>query len=120
MSLDFLSGLLLAAVAVAGLAYIVREWFGLALPRLPAGQRAGPAPAADTNAHLIGARGQIVEAREETGEMRVRIGMERWSARLRPPASTLLPVGTEVEVKAVDGFVLEVAAKPAAAADSVS
>ena len=109
MSLDFLSGLLLALVAIFAIAYVVKEWFGLELPKLSA-ERApqDTDPTAGVNAHLIGAIGRVVEAAGETGEMRVKIGMERWRARLRAPAGAPPPVGTEIEVTAVDGLVLEV------------
>jgi len=107
MSLDFLSGLLLAAVVVFGLGLILKEWFGARLPTFGPRERRAEPPAG-ANAHLIGAIGRVVEAGGASGEMRVRIGMERWSARLRAPADAPLPVGTEVEVKAVDGLVVEV------------
>ena len=104
MSLDFLSGLLLALVTVLGLAFILKEWFGVKIPTLA--QRRSEPPAG-ANAHLIGSVGRIVDTGERDGELRVRIGMERWRARLRS-GGTAPPVGTEVEVTAVDGFVLEV------------
>lgn len=113
MSFDFLSGLLLATVVVFALVYVAKEWFGLVVGTSVTERRA--APPRGVNAHLIGATGRIVDTREETGEMRVRIGIERWSARLPLPAGAILPIGTEVEVKAVDGFVLEVAEKSATA-----
>ena len=108
MSLDFLSGLLLAAVAVAALVYVVKEWFGLDMPKLLAERSADADPTAGVNAHLIGATGRVVEAGGETGELRVKIGMERWRARLRAPADVLPAVGAEIEVTGVDGLMLEV------------
>ena len=109
MSLDFFSGLLLAAVAIFAIAYVVKEWFGLQLPNFSTERAPENAdPTAGVNAHLIGASGRVVEAAGETGEMRVKIGMERWRARLRAPTNAPPPVGTEIEVTAVDGLVLEV------------
>lgn len=49
--------------------------------------------------------------------MRVRVGMETWRAR-SADASRALPVGTEVEIRAADGLVLEVAPRPAEAEQS--
>ncbi|HEX6999501.1 MAG TPA: NfeD family protein [Gammaproteobacteria bacterium] len=115
MSLDFLSGLALAVVVVLGVGYIVKEWFGVEISALAARRR--PEPPAGANAHLIGAVARVVETGENSGEMRVRVGMERWSARLRSPGGAVPPVGTEVEVKAVDGFVLEVAERAPSATE---
>jgi len=115
MSLDFLSGLLLAVVVVGGVAYMLKEWFASSGAASADRERTGRPPAG-ANAHLIGAIGRVVEVEPGTGEIRVRIGAERWKARLASSGAAPPPVGAEVEVKAVDGLVLEVIEKAPAAA----
>jgi len=127
MDADLISGLLLAAVVLAGGGYLVHVVFGESIaaflaerrarpapakPERPASARGKPAPGA--NDHLIGAVGRVVDDGGRSGEMRVRVGMERWSARLPSSDERKLPVGTEVEVKLVAGRVLEVEEKAAA------
>jgi membrane protein implicated in regulation of membrane protease activity len=112
MSLDLFSGLVLAAVLLFGIGYVAKQLLGHSVASFLAEYRAQPEPHADR--HLVGAVGRVVDDGERSGRMRVRVGMESWNARLRS-SDGVLPVGTEVEVKAVDGRVLEVEAKPAAA-----
>lgn len=68
-------------------------------------QRRTPPPA-QPNAHLVGAVGRVVDDGATSGTLRVRVGGETWRARSVDGAS--LPVGTEVEVNAVEGLVLDV------------
>jgi membrane-bound ClpP family serine protease len=112
MNTDLLSGLLLAAVVIVGVGYLVKQIFGHSFAAFLAEHRAQPPGGA--NNHLIGAVGRVVDDGDRSGEMRVRVGMERWSARLKSPSGGTLPVGAVVEVKAVEGRVLEVEEKPAA------
>jgi membrane protein implicated in regulation of membrane protease activity len=111
MNADLLSGLLLAVVVLVGAGYLIKEIFGPSLASFLAERRA--LPPAGANDHLIGAVGRIVDSGERSGKMRVRVGMERWSARLAAAENGTLPVGTEVEIKAVEGRVLEVAERAA-------
>jgi membrane protein implicated in regulation of membrane protease activity len=112
MSADFLSGLLLFGVVLFGAVYLIKEFFWESLsglltrPRLP--------PPTQPNDRLIGSIARVVDDGTKSGTLRVRAGMETWRAR---PAegSGSLPVGTEVEIRAVDGLVLEVAERAAAA-----
>lgn len=105
MSLDFLSGLLLATVVLVGLAYVARQLLGHRVGKLVAEYRAQPVRNGES--HLVGAVGRVVDAGERSGRMRVRVGMESWNARL-PSSEDVLPVGTPVRVKAVHGRVLEI------------
>lgn len=107
MNPDLISGLVLAAVALLGLGYLLKEIFGDSIRAFIAEHRAEPPGGANT--HLIGATGRVVDSGD--GGLRVRVGMERWSARPAGSESRTLPVGTEVEVRAVDGRVLEVEEK---------
>lgn len=110
MSLDLLSGLILAAVVLFGMGYVAKQLLGDSVEKFLVEYRKEPTPHADR--HLVGAVGRVVDDGERSGRMRVRVGMESWNARLRA-SDGVLPVGTEVEIKAVDGRVLEVEAKTA-------
>ncbi|MBN1239547.1 MAG: NfeD family protein [Gammaproteobacteria bacterium] len=110
MSLDLISGLLLAAVVLFGAGYVAKQLLGDSLARIVAEYRTPPKPHEDR--HLVGAVGRVVDDGERSGRMRVRVGMESWNAR-QGSSDAVLPVGTEVEVKAVDGRVLEVEPKAA-------
>jgi membrane protein implicated in regulation of membrane protease activity len=110
MGFVFFGGLLLTAVLLLGVGYLIKEIFGPSLAGLLAERRAQPP--ADPNRHLIGALGRVTENGKGAGALRVRVGIERWSARLASSDDVALPVGTEVEVKGVHGRVLEVATRP--------
>lgn len=105
MSADFLSGLVLVAVVLGGAAYLVKAFFWESIVELVSARRAAPPPGA--NDHLVGARGRVVDDGSRDGSVRVRVGMESWRARAKDGRTTL-PLGTEVDVAAVDGSVLEV------------
>jgi len=115
MSADFLSGLLLLGVLLFGAGYLIKEFFWESLSGLLTRHR--PPPPAQPNDHLIGATARVVDDGSTSGMMRVRVGMETWRARSADP-SRPLPVGTEVEIRAADGLVLEVAPRPAEAQQS--
>ena len=111
MSADFISGLLLVAVLLTGAAYVVKTLYWDSITAFVAERRA--APPRGTNDHLVGQRGRVVDDGARDGTMRVRVGMESWRARdIEGRAS--LPVGTEVDVAAVRGGVLEVTERRAA------
>ena len=112
MSGDFLSGLLLTGVVLFGIGYIVKEFFWESLSDLMS-RRAPPPPARRPNDHLIGATARVVDDGATSGVVRVRVGMETWRART-VDADSSLPIGTLVEIKAVDGLVLDVAQRNAA------
>src|SRR5690606_35953827 len=76
-----------------------------------------PPPPAQPNDPLIGAAARVVDDGSTSGMMRVRVGMETWRARTAAP-SRPLPGGTDVEIRAADGPVLEAAARPAEAQQS--
>lgn len=109
MNTDLLSGLLLTAVALVVVGYLVKEIFGPSFATFLAEHRAPPP--AGVNSHLIGAVGRVVAHGQREGEMRVRVRGEGWSARLGSSDGDRLPVGAQVEVKAVVGHMLEVAEK---------
>lgn len=118
MSADFISGLLLFGVLLFGAGYIIKEFLWESLSGAIAKRRAAMPPAPpprQPNDHLVGAIGRIVDDGTGSGMMRVRVGMETWRARSVEGES--LPVGTQVEIKAADGRVLDVVARPAAAAE---
>ncbi len=105
--MDLLSGLLLAAVVLVILGLFIRE---LVADRLAAGfkdRRARPAKA--VNEYLVGATGTVVEhAADENAPLKIRIGIERWSATTATDNDHAPEVGSEVEVTAVNGLVLTV------------
>ena len=105
--MNVLSGILLAALVLFMVGFLLKEIFGDRVAKLLAG-RARP-PAKSINDHLIGAVGKVVDDTvREGGHVRVRIGIERWSAKLKSTDGRTLPVGAEVKVTAVTGLVLEV------------
>jgi membrane protein implicated in regulation of membrane protease activity len=127
MNADFLSGLLLLAVVLAGVAYLIKEFFWESIvtfaskrrsPASPQPESAssGRAPSAPTgtNDHLLGAVGRVVDDGARSGKIRVRVGMETWLARVAPPEADV-SVGTSVIVRSIHGRVLEVAERPAEA-----
>jgi membrane protein implicated in regulation of membrane protease activity len=109
MDTDLIGGLLLTAVLLLGVGYLIKEIFGPSLAGLLAKRSAQPP--ADPNRHLIGAIGRVTDTGEQGGDLRVRVGIERWNARLASSDDVALAVGAEVEVKGVHGRVLEVAAR---------
>ena len=127
MSLDFLSGLLLATVTLAIVVFVVKELLddrdsasgkakrvlGHSLDRLAGGE------AKPINAHMIGAIGKVISHSDDDDRpMRVGLGSESWPARLSTPDMDTLPVGEAVRVIEVDGAVLVVAADDGSAGPS--
>jgi membrane protein implicated in regulation of membrane protease activity len=119
MNLDFLSGLLLTAVALAVLVFLFKEtvverisgqkkaqrYLADALTKVLGGE------AKPVNAHMIGAIGEVIESSGDGARpMRVRVSAERWPARLDSTENIRLPVGTAIKVVAIDGAVLIVKA----------
>lgn len=106
MSLDLLTGLLLTAVLLLGIGYVVKELAGDALAGFFSAHTAPESE--DPNKRLIGEVGEVVGAGADGG-MRVRVGIERWHARLESGGDEdTLPVGTEVRVAGVEGSALRV------------
>ena len=105
--MDFLSGLLLAAVVLVTLGLFIRELVG---DRLATGSKSRQeSPAKAVNEYLVGETGTVVEhADDENAPLKVRIGIERWNARTANDSDSAPEVGTEIEVTAVDGLVLTV------------
>lgn len=110
MSADFFSGLLLFGVLLFGAAYLVKEFFWESLSGLMA--RHSLPPPAQPNDRLVGSIARVVDDGARSGTLRVRVGMETWRAR-PVEASSSLPIGAEVEIRGVDGLVLEVAERAA-------
>lgn len=104
MDMDLLTGLLLTAVVVLGIGYAVRELAGDTLKRFVAEHTAQTSE--DPNKRLIGARGEVVGAGSDN-TLKVRVGIERWDARLEPEPGPL-PAGTEVRIAGVEGLTLRV------------
>lgn len=105
--MDFLSGLLLAAVVLVTLGFFIRELVG---DRLATGSRARQErPAKAVNEYLVGATGTVVQhVDNDDAPLKIRIGIERWNARIAGEGDSTPDVGTEVEVTAVSGLVLTV------------
>ena len=110
--MDFLSGLLLAAVVLVILGLFMRE---LVADRLATGFKSRrERPAKAVNEYLVGTTGTVVDhAGDENAPLKVRIGIERWNAKTGTDSDSAPEVGTEVEVTAVDGLVLTVVPRPA-------
>ena len=113
MSADFLSGLLLVGVLLFGAAYLIKTFFWESITERMTTPRAAAAPPRQPNDHLVGALARVVDDGAASGTPRVRVGMETWRARV--DSETPLTIGAEVEVKAIEGLVLRVAPKSAAA-----
>lgn len=111
MDLNLLSGLLLTAVVLFGLGYLIKELVGDRMARWVAEYSAKPSM--DPNSQLIGAIGRVVDDAGD-GELSVRVGIERWNARLAAANGRPLPAGTPVKVTAVHGLVLVVEESPGA------
>ncbi len=105
--MDILSGLLLLGVVIGIIAIVARELFDESISGLTAVySRESPNP---VEKGLVGSVGKIIEAPQEAGAtLRVRIGMEIWSAQLRSSDDATVTVGSEVKVIAADGMVLDV------------
>ena len=105
--MDLLSGLLLLAVVIAIIAVIAREVFDRSITGLTsvyARESSNP-----VEKGLVGSVGKVIELPEEAGAtLRVKIGMEIWRARLLSDDTSILTVGSDVKVAAVDGMILDV------------
>ena len=119
MSLDFLSGLLLTAVALAVVVFLIKETFaeriaGRKKPRqvlTDALDKVSGREAKPVNAHMIGAVGEVIAHSDDSSRpLTVRVGTERWPARGESTEDARLSIGAAVRVTAVDGPVLVVAA----------
>lgn len=105
--MDLLSGLLLLGVVMAIIAIIARELFDDSITGLTAVYARESSNPVENS--LVGSVGRIIEVPEEEGaNLRIRIGTEIWSARLRPGDESRPTVGSEVKVTAVDGMILNV------------
>ena len=105
--MDFVSGLLLAAVVLFIIGFFIRETVGDGLVNVFKARREAPVRA--VNEYLVGATGTVVEhVDDDTAPLKVRIGIERWNARASTEDDGPLEVGAEVEVTAVSGLVLTV------------
>ena len=105
--MDFLSGILLAAVVLFTLGFFIKEAVGDHLVAMftdrPERRSKG------VNDHLVGAIGTVVEhAGDENAPLKVRVGIERWNAKTATDADVPLHVGTEVEVTAASALELTV------------
>lgn len=118
MNLNFLSGFLLAIVALAVLVYLIKEVFGERISgrNKAKGQLAGVfdtlsgGEAKPVNNHLIGTTGKVVEHSDDGSRpMTVDLSPELWPARHDSPDEAQLPIGTAIKVTAVDGPVVVVA-----------
>ena len=126
MSLEFLSGLLLALAALAIVGYIVMtlvssratsERRGASTLREGLAKYVG-SEAKPVNAHLIGAIGKVVShSGDSSRPMRIRIGGELWPARLEASEAEL-PVGSSVAITAIDGPIMVVEARYETADDT--
>ena len=105
--MDLLSGLLLLAVVIAIIAIVARELFDERISVLTdVYSRESPNP---IEKGLVGSVGKVIEVPTEAGDtLRVKIGMEIWSARLPPGDDALPAVGSDVRVAAADGMILDV------------
>ena len=110
--MEFVSGLLLAAVVLVTIGLFVRELVG---DRLVAGFRfRQERPSKAVNEHLVGATGIVIEhSGDDEAPLKIRIGIERWNARTANNSDNAPEVGTEVVVTAVVGLVLTVVAQTA-------
>jgi membrane protein implicated in regulation of membrane protease activity len=105
--MDLLSGILLTGVVLFVVVLLIKEIFGERAASLLASR--SEKPSKPVNERLIGTVGKVVESTEgDDGLIKVRIGIERWNAKLSSADSRPLPVGTEVKVTAVNGLVLDV------------
>lgn len=110
MSLEFLSGLLLVLIVLGTLGYMAKELLADLHPREARKQPSDPSSAQHkreakpVNEHLIGTLGEVVaNSEDDERPMRVRLGSELWPARAAGAGDPPFPVGTPIEVTAVQG-----------------
>ena len=105
--MDVLSGLLLTGVVVWIVYLIIRALFDEPISSALASYNRAPSnPVQD---RLVGSIGKVVDTSDENIDLlRVRIGIEFWSAKLQAADRRQLPIGAEVKVTAVNGMVLDV------------
>lgn len=105
--MDVLSGLLLTGVVVWILYLVIRALFDDAISN--ALTRYYRTPSNPVQDNLVGSIGKVVgTSDDDTDILRVRIGIEFWSAKLQAADQRQLPIGAEVKVTAVNGMVLDV------------
>ncbi len=105
--MDLLSGLLLTGVVLWIVYYVVRGLFDETISSgLARYFRTSSNP---VESYLVGSIGKVVGISDDSVDLlRVRIGIEFWSARLQAADRRQLSVGTEVKVTAVNGLILDV------------
>ncbi|MFL2546685.1 MAG: NfeD family protein [Candidatus Rariloculaceae bacterium] len=103
--MDLLTGLVLTGVVIWIVTIVVRALFDESITEALARYfRSAENP---VESSLIGSIGKVVDAGDDD-QMKVRIGIELWSARLVPDSAIQLSAGTEVKVTAVNGMLLDV------------
>jgi membrane protein implicated in regulation of membrane protease activity len=107
--MDLLTGLLLTGVIIWIGYIVVRELFDESISEgLAKYFRRSENPVHDS---LVGSIGKVVEISEGDGDqLKVRIGIELWNARLSGEGQQQLVAGTGVKVTAVNGMLLDVEA----------
>ena len=105
--MDLLSGLLLTGVVLWIIYIVVRQLFDEKISSgLTQYFRMSPNPVQD---NLVGSIGKVVDVSDDKIDiLRVRIGIELWSAKLQAADQPQLPIGAEVKVIAVNGMILDV------------
>ncbi|MCZ6497410.1 MAG: NfeD family protein [Gammaproteobacteria bacterium] len=105
--MDLLSGLLLTGVVLWIIYIVVRQLFDEKISSgLTQYFRTSPNPVQD---NLVGSIGKVVDVSDDKIDiLRVRIGIELWSAKLQAADQPQLPIGAEVKVIAVNGMILDV------------
>ena len=106
--MDLLSGLLLTGVVLWIVYLVIRELFDESISSgLTRYFRSSPNPVQD---NLVGSIGQVVDISNggSSDLLRVRIGIELWSAKLAAAEQRQLPIGAAVKVTAVNGMTLDV------------
>ena len=104
--MDLLTGLLLTGVVIWIGFIVIRELLDETISDgLARYFRSAENPVHDS---LVGSIGRVVDVSAESNdELKVRIGIELWSAKLAA-AGRQLSVGTNVKVTAVNGVILDV------------
>ena len=105
--MDILSGLLLTGVVLWIIYIVIRELFDESISNgLTRYFRTSPNPVED---NLVGSIGKVIDIADGRFDtLRVRIGMELWSAKLQAAEQRQLPIGAAVKVTAVNGMILDV------------